>query len=304
LGTFALAVTGMLNGVGLFNSFFHGACIFMTAFDTGGFSPQSQSLLYYHSFPYEIVTMAIMLLGAINFKLHFSVWNGNRSELVKNIETRTLFATVILTLAVTLAGLCNENIYSSGLILFRKGFFQLISAHTGTGYQTVYPAQFMSDWNDLSLAGLIIAMVLGGAACSTTGAIKMIRIGIIFRALREDIKKILFPERAVIAQKFHHIKEVFLEDRMVRSALMITLAYLVLCAAGALAGMLYGFPLLPALFESTSAAANAGLSCGITSAGMPTALKIMYIFQMWVGRLEFVSVLTLAGFLYAVLKGR
>jgi trk system potassium uptake protein TrkH len=68
--------------------------------------------------------------------------------------------------------------------------------------------------------------------------------------------------------------------------------------------MLYGFPLLPALFESTSAAANAGLSCGITSAGMPTALKIMYIFQMWVGRLEFVSVLTLAGFLYAVLKGR
>jgi len=304
LGTVALAVTGMLNGMGIFNSFFHGACIFMTAFDTGGFTPQSQSLLYYHSFSYEIVTIAVMILGAINFKLHFSVWSGNRSELVKNIETRTWFAAVVLTLAVTLAGLCSEKLYSSGMLLFRKGFYQLISAHTGTGFQTVYSAQFMGDWNDLSLAGLIIAMALGGAACSTTGAIKMIRIGIVFKALLEDIKKILLPERAVIVQKFHHIKEIFLEDRLVRPALMITLAYIVLYAAGALAGMFCGYPFFPALFEATSAAANVGLSCGITDAEMPSALKVVYMFQMWVGRLEFMSVLTLAGFLYAIFKGR
>ncbi|MFA7294621.1 MAG: potassium transporter TrkG, partial [Candidatus Omnitrophota bacterium] len=41
LGTIALGITGIFNGMKPLNSFFHGACIFMTAFDTGGFSPQS-----------------------------------------------------------------------------------------------------------------------------------------------------------------------------------------------------------------------------------------------------------------------
>jgi len=147
-------------------------------------------------------------------------------------------------------------------------------------------------------------MALGGAACSTTGAIKMIRIGIIAKAFIEDVKRIIMPEHAVIAQRFHHIKEVLLEDKVVRPAVIITLAYLILYWAGAIVGMLYGYPFLESLFESTSAAANVGLSCGITSAAMPAGLKITYIIQMWAGRLEFMSVLTLLGFFVAAIKGR
>jgi len=152
--------------------------------------------------------------------------------------------------------------------------------------------------------GVICAMAFGGGVCSTTGAIKMLRIGIIFKALIEDTKRIIMPERAIVVQKFHHIKEVFLEDRQVRTALMITLAYLVLYALGAVVGMFYGYPFLNSLFESTSAAANVGLSCGVTSVGMPTALKFTYIFQMWAGRLEFMSVFTLIGFFVAAIKGK
>jgi trk system potassium uptake protein TrkH len=68
--------------------------------------------------------------------------------------------------------------------------------------------------------------------------------------------------------------------------------------------MFFGYPFLDSLFESTSAAANVGLSCGITSVGMPTALKLTYIFQMWAGRLEFMSIFTLIGFFVAAVKGR
>ena len=105
-------------------------------------------------------------------------------------------------------------------------------------------------------------------------------------------------------QKFHHIKGLFLEDKQVRSALFITLAYLVLYGFGAIVGMLCGYQFLPSLFESTSAAANVGLSCGITDTAMPAALKLTYIFQMWAGRLEFMSVFTLAGFFVAAIKGK
>ncbi len=304
LGTLALGITGMLNGMKPINSFFHGACIFMAAFDTGGFTPQSQNILYYHSIVYEIITIVIMVLGALNFKLHYHLWSGNRKEIFKNIEVITLFITIITTFFLVALGLSQIGSYPQALILFRKGFYQLISGHTGTGFQTIYPQQFLDNWNPLALAGVIIAMALGGAVCSTTGAIKMLRIGIIFKAFKEDLKRIIMPEKAIIIEKFHHIKEMFLEDRLVRSALTISLAYIVLYGIGALVGMFYGYPFLSSLFESTSAAANVGLSCGITSIAMPAALKITYIIQMWAGRLEFMSVFTILGFLYAVLKGK
>lgn len=304
LGTLALGITGILNGMKPVNAFFHGACIFMAAFDTGGFAPQSQNILYYHSLAYEIITVTIMILGAINFKLHYHLWTGNRKEIFKNIETTTFFVTIMITFCIAAVGLTQAGSYPQVLALFRKGFYQLISGHTGTGYQTIYSRQFITDWNHLSLFGVICAMALGGAVCSTTGAIKMLRIGIIYKALKEDLKRIILPDKAFIVEKFHHIKEVFLEDKVARSALLIALCYFILYWIGAFVGMYFGHPFLNALFESTSAAANVGLSCGITDTGMPSALKITYIIQMWAGRLEFMSVFTLIGFLVAAIKGK
>jgi len=304
LGTLSLGIVGVLNGMKTGNAFFHGVCNFMAAFDTGGFAPQSQNILYYHSMPYEVITIVIMILGAINFKLHYHIWMGNRKEIIKNIETVTLFITIMLTFYITALGLVQLNTYPAAVMLLRKGFYQLISAHTGTGFQTVYPNQFIFEWSHLAMAGLIVAMALGGAVCSTTGAIKMLRIGIIYKSLKEDLKRIMLPEKAIVIEKFHHIKEIFLEDRQVRSALSITICYIGLYVFGALAGKFFGYQFLPSLFESTSAAANVGLSCGITNPGMPAGLKVIYIFQMWAGRLEFMSVFTLLGFAVALIKGR
>jgi trk system potassium uptake protein TrkH len=304
LGTCALGLAGFFNGMKPVNAFFHGACIFMAAFDTGGFAPQSQNILYYHSLPIEGITMILMILGAINFKLHYHIWTGNRREIIKNIETITFFVAIMATFIITAAGLTQSGAYPKASMLFRKGFYQLISGHTGTGYQTIYASQFLKDWSPLALVGVIGAMAFGGAVSSTTGAIKMLRIGVIFKALLQDVKRIILPERAIVVQKFHHIKDMFLEDKLARSALLITLMYLALYGFGTLVGLFLGYPFLNSLFESTSAAANVGLSCGLTQATMPSLLKITYIFQMWAGRLEFMSVFTLIGVFVAALKGK
>ncbi|MBU1124620.1 MAG: TrkH family potassium uptake protein [Candidatus Omnitrophica bacterium] len=304
LGTVVLGLTGMMLGMKPLNAFFHGACIFMAAFDTGGFAPQSQNILYYHSFAFEIITIIIMVLGALNFKLHYHLWMGNRKEVLRNIETKALFFSVVVTFSVVAVGLLQAGVYPGAMTLLRKGFYQLISGHTGTGFQTVYAMQFKNDWSQLSTVGLICAMGLGGAVCSTTGAIKMLRVGIVWKALLEDVKRIILPERAVVVQKFHHVKEVFLEDKQVRSALLVTLIYLGLYCFGALVGMFLGYPFLDSLFESTSAAANVGLSCGITNSAMPGVLKVTYMLQMWAGRLEFMSIFTLIGFFVALCKGK
>ncbi len=304
LGTIALGLTGIFIGMKPGNAFFHGACIFMAAFDTAGFAPQSQNILYYHSLIFEIVTIVIMIFGVLNFNLHYQLWTGRRKEIFKNIETRTFLLSVVAIFLIVAAGLNRLGVYSQAVVFFRKGFYQLISAHTTTGYMNIYAQQFIQEWGDLALVGIILAMALGGCACSTAGGIKMLRVGIIFKALAEDIKRVILPERAIVTQKFHHIKDVLLEDKQVRSALLITLSYLLLCGFGAIMGMLYGNSFLASLFESTSAAANVGLSCGITDTTMPAGLKITYIIQMWAGRLEFMSIFTLLGFFVAAVKGK
>ncbi len=304
IGTIILGLVGIFIGLKAGSAFFHAACIFMAGFDTAGFAPQSSNILYYHSLAFEIVTIVFMVVGSFNFNLHYQVWTGNTKELWKNIETRTFLFVVMLVTLLAVASLQHFGVYSGTMTMFRKGFFQLISGHTTTGYMTIYAQQFIKEWGDLALTGLIIAMALGGSACSTAGGIKMLRVGIIYKAVREDLKRIMLPGSAVVVQKFHHIKTMFLEDKQVRSALVITIGYLFLYGLGTLIGVGLGYPFLDSLFESTSAAGNVGLSCGITDTSMPAILKITYIIEMWAGRLELMSVFALIGFLVASVKGR
>jgi trk system potassium uptake protein TrkH len=303
IGTLALSIVGFLEGMSPVTAFFHGMWVFMAAFDTGGFAPQSQNILYYHSFPFEITGIVIMLLGAINFKLHYALWTGNKREIYRNIETVTLFITVMVTFLFAACGLAKLGVYPQAISMFRKGFYQLISGHTGCGHATIYAKSFL-QWGPLALVATTIAMAIGGSACSTTGAIKTLRIGLIFKALTQDVRQIMLPESSIIAQKFHHIKDMILEEKQARSALIICLCYLVLYSLGAIVGMFLGYPFLESLFESTSAAANVGLSCGITTASMSPILKVTYIIQMWAGRLEFMSIFTLIGFFVAAIKGK
>ena len=132
----------------------------------------------------------------------------------------------------------------------------------------------------------------------------MLRVGIVFKTLVKDIKTLARPAHAIIIQKFHHIKTEFLEDDRARAVLVITIAYITIYVLGALIGVWCGYPFLDSLFESTSAAANVGLSCGITDTNMPAVLKVTYIVQMWAGRLEFMSVFALLGFIVALFKGK
>ena len=163
---------------------------------------------------------------------------------------------------------------------------------------TIYARQFFTEWGNVALFAVIISMLIGGSAASTAGGFKGLRMGIIFKGFLRDIKRILLPESRIQIDKFHHISDVILEEKHVRSAMLIVLAYIVTFAIGTLAGVYFGYPLSSAAFESASVTGNVGLSIGITTASMPNTLKIIYILIMWVARLEFMSVLALLAYLF------
>jgi trk system potassium uptake protein TrkH len=54
------------------------------------------------------------------------------------------------------------------------------------------------------------------------------------------------------------------------------------------------YPLEEVIFELVSALSNSGISAGFVTAASPLSMKWIFIFLMWLGRLEIVPVIILA----------
>ncbi len=296
IGTVVLTVSALIAGLPIDKAFLHGLWMNMSAWSTGGFAPMSQSVLYYHSSLFELATVVFFVIGSFNFALHHALLSGNTRELRKNIETVTFTVTLIITVLLCTLGLMKDGVYPDAMSMFRKGFYQLISGHTTTGFMTVYAKQFYYEWGDIALFAITIAMMFGGSASSTAGGFKGMRTGILFTALKGEVRRMVLPESRVKEQKYHHIRDIVLSDTVVKSAALIVILYVATFAIGTLAGLLAGFPLSMASFESASATGNVGLSIGVTTAAMPAFLKIVYIVIMWLARLEFLSVFALISY--------
>lgn len=302
IGTAALWIANMFAGIGPVSAFFQAMWVYMAAWSTGGFAPHSQNILYYHSFVVEMITIIFSVIGSFNFALHYAVLSGNKKEIYRNIETVSFFITVTLLTVIVTIGLARANVYPDSMAMFRKGFYNLISGHTTTGFMSVYAQQFYNEWGNLAVFAVILSMLFGGSACSTAGGFKGLRIGIAFKTLIKEIEAIFLPESAVTVKKYHYIDDMILDDKASKNALLIIICYMAVFALGTGMGVYYGYPILSSMFESASATGNVGLSIGITSASMPSLLKITYMFLMWVGRLEFMSVFALIAFVISEAK--
>ena len=290
-------------GFGLARSFFHALMIFFAGFDTGGFSPMSTSIGYYHSAVFEAFTAVLMVAGAMSFGVHFALWKGRRREVLANLETRTILSTFGLTMLLTIVGLAVTGIYGSVSGLTRQGLFQVLSAHSGTGFATVPPVE-LATWTGLAFGGMALAMAFGGMGSSTAGGVKALRIGLTVKAIAIQVKEMLLPEGAVVGHGYHQSGKRRLTAGIAQSVMVASLLYVALYLLGTGMAMAYGVPLDEALFESVSAGANVGLSVGVTDPSMPMLLKLTYMLQMWAGRLEFVAGFALLGFVYSWVRGR
>lgn len=305
LGSTVLTLALWRAGLSGWRAVYHAVTLVPAAFDTGGFSPMSQSLVYYHSAAVDLIVAVLLVLGATSFLLHRELWVGHVDELRRNLEVRTLAVTLTATTALTLVGLVLAGTYTDGMTLLRRGVFTVLSAHTGGGFTTVSGSAFLADWGGTAPFVIVVAMALGGMAGATCGGVKAVRVGLVAKGLVHDVRRVLAPPSALVVTTFHVRRRTILTSGLLRSAAVILLLYVVLYLGGALAGLAYGrWTLAETLFESVSAAATVGLSVGITAPGMPIGLELVYLVQMWLGRLEFIAAFTLLGLAVSVVRGR
>jgi trk system potassium uptake protein TrkH len=277
-------------GMSPFDSVFHT----FASLSTGGFGMHNTSILYYNSVWVEIAAMIIMMIGATNFALHYTVLKGNWREYFRDIETKVAFTLIIISTALVTFMLYNNQVYGNDLLLnLRFSLFQMVSAITTTGLQTAFYPDILSKWIGLGTFLMTIIMIIGAGSLSTGGGIKWLRVGILLKGISWQVKSFILPGKAVMAKKLHHVTELKITDDVIRLTGAFLSTYLVVYIVSVIIVLIYYPDISRVIFEVASALSNVGLSSGIMTPTSPALVKIVFIIDFWMGRLEIWPVLLL-----------
>jgi trk system potassium uptake protein len=264
----------------------------MAGQSTGGFSTLDDSIAGYHSVKMDILYLLPMILGSLSLPFYFKViYDKQINQFWKNLQTRSILilclaGSIILSLMLMKSGKISEP--------FRIGIFQFVSALTTTGWQT----SDIHSWDSPSIVFIVMAaMIVGGAAGATVGGIKIIRVLMIFKGLFWHVTNFFSSDNSIKVVKFNE-KRLLPEEwnKGLASAATFSFIYLLFVLISTFITyylMGSGYTIKDALFESASAQGTVGLSCGITNPDMSPFLEIVYIIQMWTGRLEIIPILVL-----------
>lgn len=282
--TFALTFLLMLGGMDLFHSLNHA----FSTMATGGFSTQNDSIAGYS--PYiQYMIIFFMILAGISFAQHYFLIKGKFRKVLGNEELR-FYLTVIglFTLVLTAAIFI---MHQAGFEkAFRDSLFQIVSIVTTTGFFT---ADYL-QWNGSLWFIIFLLMFTGGCIGSTGGGLKMIRILILVKNTRLELKRLMHP-MAVIPVR---IDGKAIPQEIITNFLAFFLLYILLFFGGATLMTVVGLDFTSAIGASIATLGNIGPGIGSVGpiesyAHIPAAGKWILSFFMLLGRLELFTVLLL-----------
>ena len=234
-----------------------------------------------------------MIMGAVNFSLYVKARRGETEGFFKDLEIRTGAIWLVVATVTIMASLCGSGGFSDLMALLRRGVFMVISATTTTGFQNITNNQLTSVFSSGAFLILAMCMAVGGSSGSTAGGIKLSRIGLIAKSVVSTIKETLAPTSARVSVRYYHLGRKVLTTEEAKAAMTVSALFVITYLIGSLAGIAHGYDAISSIFESVAMASNGGLSAGIVSRGMPPSLEVVYLIEMWAGRLEFITLLAL-----------
>jgi trk system potassium uptake protein TrkH len=285
LGIFALAFFSYwAAGMSAFDAVNHAFSVCAT----GGFSSRNLSIGSFHSTLISVLTIIFMTLASIHFGLLFMCFVTRSLRPLHNPVVRFFLLSVAGGSILSAISLKMQGVVDTWGTAFLDATFHIVS-YTSTSGLAISDN---SQWPMLPCFLLIIASLVCGCAGSTTCGLKCDRVIVLFKAIRMQIVKTLYPSSVV---------EVRIGKRMLRSeeiypqVLYIALFFLLIGLSSILC-VIIGDPNQHALLGSIASLTNVGPSLGtIGSFGNynaePDALKFIFSFDMFLGRVEIYPVL-------------
>ncbi len=284
--TIIATVVFFFSGMGWFDA----VCHSMSTIATGGFSTKQASIAAFNSPLIEYVTIFFMFLGGVNLSLQYLfIFKARPKELLRDTEFRTYSSIVLVFTLIIAAGLfftTAMDVESS----FRSSLFQVVSIQTTTGFAT----DDYVHWMPFLWLMLCALMFFGACSGSTSGAMKCVRISILFKVVFNEFKRIVHPNAVIPVRLANKIV-----PSPVQSAILAyTVIYVLMLILGLFVNMAFGIDFLDSFGLSVSSLGNVGPALGNygpmdSLAALPDGVKWFSAFQMLVGRLEFFAVLLL-----------
>ncbi len=283
-GTIALLAVG----VGPYDAISHA----MTGIATGGFSPHDASIGYFDSVAVEIVIMAIMFVGAVNFALMFyAARHRNLRPVLANAEFR-FYAAIAAGATTFITGVLVVNDGEAIPTALRGAAFNVVSLMSTCGFGT---ADFV-QWAPAAQLVLLFLMVTGAMAGSTSGAVKLFRIQVALKHAAREIRRVRHP-RGVFPIR---LGQTSVGERIVAGILGFVMLYFVLAVAGVVILAFLGADLPTAAGSIATAMGGVGPGLGETGPAsnflaLNTPQRVVMDLYMILGRLELIPVLVTIG---------
>lgn len=283
-------------------SLFDAICHSFTTISTGGYSTHQDSLAYYQSTYIEYVSIVFMILSSINFSIFYFVLTGRWNLVSKNEEVRlflislgvmTLFFMGLFTLAPHLNGVTEEQIASypkGGKELFNTSFFHVTSMLSNTGFSSRNSNYDL--WGMLFIIPTLLMQIVGGCAGSASGGIKMVRVIVIFKFIKNALRELVHPTG------FYKVKisGETVDELVVRRVCNFLAWFMLLLVLNVIVLIWAGMSFEDASVAFLTCFSNLGLGSGPTGpaaslADLPMAAKWILSADMLLGRLEIITLL-------------
>ncbi|NLL92391.1 MAG: TrkH family potassium uptake protein [Ruminococcaceae bacterium] len=254
---------------------------------TGGFGIKVDSMASY-SWQIQLITGIFMMLFGVNFTVYYLILTKKFRQAFGSEELRVYILIIALsTLAITFDA--GEYFNGFGETL-NHAFFQVSSIITTTGFATFD----FNVWPTFSKSIIVLLMFIGASAGSTGGGLKVSRIIILTKSVYRELQRTLRP-RSVKKVRFDKKP---ITDDTVRSVGVYLAAYFLVFSLSVLVLSLDNFDFTTS-FTATAATIN-NIGPGLEVVGPAGGFsefsdlsKIMMIFNMLAGRLEFYPIFSL-----------
>jgi trk system potassium uptake protein TrkH len=266
----------MLGGMDWFDAVIHA----FSTMATGGFSSRNNSIAAYQSPWIDWVCTVFMLLAGFNFSLLYRLLRGKYGDLLRNSEARAYGGIILVSIGIITAATLRDHPPGTAL---RYASFQTASILSTTGFA----AADHTLWPPLAQGVLFFLMFVGGCSGSTAGGLKVIRHVVLFKQMKNEIKKLLYP-KGVFSIRLH--KKAGRKEVVYGAAGFVSL-YLVLLFVASLLVSLSGLDLFSSINMALITLGNIGLGLGklgpgFVFSGFPGYLYWGLSFIMIAGRLE------------------
>ena len=180
--------------------------------------------------------------------------------------------------------------FSSWFDAFHHSFFQVSSIITTTGFATTD----FSLWPELSRYILVVLMLMGACAGSTGGGLKVSRVLILFKALRNEMQRVVHPRSVKVLRIDGKVQK----ESLVRNVSMYLVAYVIVMIVSTLLVSVDDFSFTTNVTAVISCMNNIGPGIDIVGpagnfGGFSWFSKLVLSADMIIGRLEIFPVLTL-----------